>query len=106
MAEQSQFLEMRLHAVEQAHKTRMGDALMCYHAVPFHDTGSWCLAVVRSNSGSYWPLSEDLFLGPQALMEQEAARLNRERLQLTERAAAMVVADSMRLSRPDRRGDG
>lgn len=92
----TEFLEIRLHALEQAHFARCGGKdNLCYTAVPYMDTGLYRLAFVRRNTSGYWPISEDYFLGTEADMNAEADRLNLVRLDLGPRSAAIIVASSM-----------
>lgn len=85
-----------LDIIERAHTQNCGKGHFCYYETQYH-TGSklWRLSVVDDNTSGHWPLSDDRWLGYEREMIATARRLNKSRLGLTQREAAVIVAKSM-----------
>lgn len=80
-----------LEAIEDAHRRRC--ERFCYTAA-MRD-GRSCISIVEAGKPGHYPLSEDYFAGTEAEAYAEAAKLNRERLDIGPREASVIVASSM-----------
>jgi hypothetical protein len=86
-----------LNIIERAHKEKVGENF-CYHAVPYrddHHTEIYCLGIVRKHEAGYYKISEDFFFGSETECKNKADALNRDRLSLSRREAAIIVGSSM-----------
>ena len=86
-----------LNIIEGAHRSKVGENF-CYYGVPWqdrHPTEVYTLAIVRKHVSGYWPISEDFFCGSEVECQNKANALNRDRLSLSRREAAVIVASSM-----------
>jgi len=85
-----------LDAIENAHRGQVGSTNFCYWAVPAtHDHSLFRLAIAPRTENGYFPVSEDYFLNGRRETYAEADRLNRHRLNLEPKQAAIIVASSM-----------
>jgi len=85
-----------LDIIEGAHRSQVGATNFCYWAVPAtRDHSLFRLVIVRRTENGYYPVSDDYFLGWRKEGYAEADRLNRDRLALMPKQAALIVADSM-----------
>lgn len=80
-----------LEAIEAAHRKRC--ERFCYVATDRH--GIWRVSIAEAGKSGYYPLSDDYFVGTEYEANAEAVRLNRERLGIGPREAAIIVASSM-----------
>ena len=85
-----------LSACEAGHRQRCGEFHYCYVAVAYRPGSElWRMAITADDLDGYMPISDDLFLGDEREMVQEAKRLNKDRLGLSAQDAAGIIAASM-----------
>jgi len=84
-----------LSMIERAHRGRVGENF-CYVAVEYPTSATlWRLAIVRKHEPGYYPISDDFWLGYRRETEVKADDLNRDRMGLSRREAARMIASSM-----------
>lgn len=86
-------VEKYLALCEEAHRERAGRNHFCYMAIDGR------MVIVADDTPGPYPLSEDLFLGA---TDDDAERLNDERLRISPRDAMKIIASSMTLARSRR----
>lgn len=84
-----------LDAIERAHRDRVGTGRRFCYVETLWTGEVYRLSVVEQEEPGHYPISEDYFAGSERDMHEMAARLNRDRLDILPRAAALIVASSM-----------